>query len=351
MPAFVRDVLVRDGQLVRPGELLVQLDDVEAASQVKTARAALSAALAQLGKAQAGRRAQQVKADADVLAARGAQRQAQIRLKSARLGREAAGSETGADLKTAQEAVRKARAGLDRAQKALESARQMQAVGGISKSDLEGAESQVVMAQSDLATALEGERRASAGPSNSGSSTFRVAQSDAEIAEAEAGVAQATEGLEEAMRARTQAMGVADQDVAAAQAGVQQARAGLEGAEAGPLQDRLVSPVAGVATAVNARRGEVAQPGAPLVTVVSLDRLRVDALVPGRELASMREGQRAQVSVDSQPAKKFAAVIGAISRVAEPDGRTFRVKFYFTSPGADVHPGQSARITVLPAPR
>jgi HlyD family secretion protein len=348
VPSFVREVAVRDGQIVRPGELLIQLDDIEAISALKTARAALSAALAQFARAQAGRRSQLVKADADVQTARAAMRQAQIRLESAQLGREAAGSESGADLKTAQEAVRKARAGLERAQAALKSAQGMQEVGGISRSDLEGAESQVVIAQADLATAREAERRASAGPSPAkGSSSFREAQSEAEIAEAKAGAAQAAEGLAAAIEGRKQALSVADQDIAAARAGVEQARAGLEGASAGPQQDRLISPIGGIVNGVNVHRGEVAQPGAPLVTVVSLDRLRVDALVPARELPGLHEGQSALVSVDSQPGRQFRAMIGSISRVAEPDGRTFRLKFTFVAPNSALHPGQSARITVL----
>ena len=54
--------------------------------------------------------------------------------------------------------------------------------------------------------------------------------------------------------------------------------------------------VCGVAASVGARRGETAQPGVPLVTVVSLSGLRVEALVPARQLSSLKVGQSAKVA-------------------------------------------------------
>ena len=125
-----------------------------------------------------------------------------------------------------------------------------------------------------------------------------------------------------------------------------QARAGVAAARSAQNAARLTSPLDGVATSVAARVGETAQPGIPLVTVATLADLRVEALVPDRRLPLLHIGQPARIAVDTRPGQSFPVTVREIARVAEPDGRTFRVKFHFTQPVA-MRPGQTARITVL----
>jgi len=56
---------------------------------------------------------------------------------------------TQSELVTAQEGVRKARWALDRARKTVRDLEELAKVGGVSRSDLEGARMQVTVAQSD----------------------------------------------------------------------------------------------------------------------------------------------------------------------------------------------------------
>src|SRR5439155_21455003 len=137
-----------------------------------------------------------------------------------------------------------------------------------------------------------------------------------------------------------------EQDVRAAQAALDQATAGLTGARLARAQVRLTSPITGLVTNLLARSGETAQPSAPLATIVSLAGLRVDALVPARLLALFHGGQSASVSVDTAPRRVFNAVVSDIARIAEPDGRTFRVKFRLLD-SPPLLPGQTPRVKVL----
>jgi RND family efflux transporter MFP subunit len=215
----------------------------------------------------------------------------------------------------------------------------------VSRSDLEGARAQQRVAQSDLQSARDQRERVDAGP---GAISYRVASAEQDSAAAQAGLKVAREGLKTAEEAGRQTIKVAEQDVRAAQAALDQATAGLTGARVARAQARLTSPIAGVVTNLLARTGETAQPGVPLATIVSLAGLRVDALVPARLLALFHGGQSADVSVDTAPGRVFNAVLSEIARIAEPDGRTFRVKFRLLG-APPLLPGQTARIKVLTA--
>jgi multidrug resistance efflux pump len=342
MPAKIREVFAREGETVHIGQAMIDLDETEYAAQEQTARAGEEAVRAQVKKARAGLSAQQVKADADVDTARSGLRQAQNRLQQAKLARQAAADEQKSDLRTALEGVRKAQAGLDRAQETLRGLEELSKVGGVSRTDLEGARIQQRLAQSDLDSAKAQVDRVQAG---SDGLPYRVALAQKDVDAAQSGVQQARDGLKTAEEARRQAIKVAEQDVYAAQAALDQAAAGRAGVQSDRLLARLTSPIAGLVTNVGARRGETAQPGASLATVVSLAGLRVEALVPARLLTLFRSGQSASVSVDTAPRRAFNAVVSEIARIAEPDGRTFRVKFRLlgTPP---LLPGQTARIRV-----
>ena len=67
-----------------------------------------------------------------------------------------------------------------------------------------------------------------------------------------------------------------------------------------------------------------------------------------RLLALFHSGENASVSVDTAPGRVFRAVVSEIARIAEPDGRTFRVKFKLLG-APPLLPGQTARIKVATA--
>lgn len=346
LPARIVGVSISEGKAVSAGQVAIQLDDSEMQGQARTAFAGLNAAIAMARKAEEGLKAQLLKADSDIATARSGVKQAEIKRQQAILGRDALKGDNAADKRLADEAVRKAEIGHEQAVRTRKSLEELAKVGGVSRNDLQGAITSEKAAASDVNSAREQRKRLDSGATPQ--TSYRIALADKDIETAEAGVHQAQEGLKLSKEAKLRVRDVGVQDINTAKAATEQAKAGWRTAQDSTDSLRLRAPFAGVATAINAKVGEMAQPGMPLVTIISLTGLRVDALVTARHLARLKEGLPATVQVDSLPNRTFAAHLSQIAATSEPDGRTFRVQFRFVSP-VTLSPGQVARVRLSPA--
>jgi len=344
MPGRIVSVAVHEGDTVHAGQILVFLDDTDVRGQILIAETATLAARTQINRAEQGRSAQKVKADGEVQTAQTTLESAQNGEKQAAAGVEAARSEQQTDVKLAQEGVKQADQEVAQAQQTLASLEELDKIGGVAHNDLEGARRQLTIAKSHLATAQTQLQHATATDTTTGE-PMRVAAAQRTLQTAQQGVEAAKKGLSLAEQGRRQAMLVASGEIDSARAALVQAQAGVTSAQNGLAQTRLVSQIEGVVSAVTAHAGDTAQPGMPLLTIVSLSGLRADALVPARQLSRIHLDQEARVTVDTDPKHSYPAVVSDIARVAEPDGRTFHVRFHLTTK-SDLRPGQTARITL-----
>lgn len=358
LPARIAAILVKEGQNVQKDQLLILFDASESRPQAQSATAGISAALAQGDKARAGRQAQQVKADSDIATAHAGVTQAREKLRQAQLGVQTARAADRADLLTAQTGVNDAETGLKTALDLLHSLEELDKVGGVARNDLEGARTQVKLAKSRLEAAHAAVKRIQEGPDASGTdltaqnpagTTYRIAAALRDETLAQGGLVQATTSLQEARDAKTQLLRISDADIRAAKAGLQQAEAVLAGAQVGAQTAHLTSPLAGAVQTITVHVGETAQPGMPLLTVVASNAekaFRVEALVPARQLSALSVGLAARVILETRPDQPLKAVVSAVSNMAEPDGRTFRVTFRLQQQPPLLRVGQNVRIII-----
>lgn len=78
-------------------------------------------------------------------------------------------------------------------------------------------------------------------------------------------------------------------------------------------QTRVYSPIAGVVAKRHVTTGAMASSGSPIVTVVSLSPMIIEAQVPERDIARIRRGAQVKVTVDSLPDQNFS---GRVMRIA-----------------------------------
>ena len=153
--------------------------------------------------------------------------------------------------------------------------------------------------------------------------------------------------------------------VAAAEAAKKQlepAEAALEVISVHLSKLTAIAPVSGVVAARHAEVGEIAQPGAPILTITQLADVTLTAYVPESKIGLVKLGQKALSSVDSYPGETFSGTISYISPRAlftpknvqlkeEREKMVFAVKISLANPGQKLKPGMPAdtRIVVTPA--
>jgi len=111
----------------------------------------------------------------------------------------------------------------------------------------------------------------------------------------------------------------------AAVAGVKLAQAQLELAEIG-LQDSTVrAPFAGTISRRLAEPGEKVSSDSPLLGLVDLTQLELQASAPASEIPSVKPGQKAQVRVDGYGDQRFEATVQRINPATEQGSRSILI--------------------------
>lgn len=177
----------------------------------------------------------------------------------------------------------------------------------------------------------------------------RLAQAQAarEAAEAQATAAQlAFERVERLRRGAA----ATEQDWESARAAQQGAQATLERAAQGVVEAQtalswfeLRAPFAGHVLARHVEPGQLALPGAPLVTLFREGEVRVSVAVPQSQSAELRVGSRCELQFDSDAARS-----GTVTRVLPAsDSATGSVTLHIElDDSSGLRPGQLARLTL-----
>lgn len=331
----VARVLVRDGQQVKAGDVLVELDTADLAARLELAEADLAQA-----------RAQKSSADAQLAVT----------------------------TKTARASLAQARGGLNQASSSVDASR---ATLNQAKADLSAAETRLSLAAIELSRSqgLFERHAVSQADLDARQSTFDQAkaakeQAEARMASTAASITGSEGGLELARGRVAQAETVPEQlDAARAAVGVAEAR--LMQAEASRKLAALAlsyatvrAPVDGVVARKNVEPGMMVGPERTLCVVVALDDVWVTANFKEDQIAHMKEGQKATIVVDTFDGVELTARIDAISggtgsrfSLLPPDNasgnfvkvvqRVPVILRFDAPPSVVLRPGMSSEVTVV----
>jgi RND family efflux transporter MFP subunit len=139
-------------------------------------------------------------------------------------------------------------------------------------------------------------------------------------------------------------------DFVSKQSTVQALQASLERQQALKRYTQLVAPFDGVVTArntdvgalVNAGSGGAA--GSELFVVSDLRRLRVYVQVPQRQVAQIRTGSTAQVSVPERPGASYPAKVVSLAQAINAGSGTMLVQLAVENPKGELLPGAFATV-------
>lgn len=128
---------------------------------------------------------------------------------------------------------------------------------------------------------------------------------------------------------------------AGAQAALAQANKDLAAA-------RVRAPFAGTVGRRPPDPGTTVTPGTPLVSVVDLHRVRVDALISEQDLPAVRTGSAVNVRVEGAPGGVFPGEVTAVGPTADAATRQFPVEIMVTNPeGFPLKGGMVAEVQVI----
>lgn len=252
-PLRVKEVLVNEGDLVKPQQLLLRLDTSTIDAELAKNQAGVAAAREQLVAAQAAIATSR----ADVAAAR-------------------------AEIASAKAAIVQQESEIRLAQIEVERERKMLADRATSQRALDVRQTNLETTKATLASA---QARAAAAQARADASQARA---DTSQAQAEAAKQQIEVALAEVARTRTRI----DDAV-------------------------LTSPVAGRVLYRLAEPGEVLGPGGKALTIVDLSDVYMEIFLPAEQAGRLKVGSEARITIDSEPNQSAAARVSFVSPEAQ----------------------------------
>jgi HlyD family secretion protein len=312
----VIEVRAREGDAVEAGQVIARLDATDAGLQVAQAEVGLAIAQARLDQLR------QKPSAEDIAAAQAA-------------------------LASAEEGLRRLRAGPTAESIELARLRWEQA-----KSQLWGAQCQrdATCANPLAAGPACDQARASVAVQEMAVEMARIQYEQAqqgagegELRAAEAQVAQARASLARLTR------GAAEEDIRVAEAQVRQAEITLQQATSRLDQMALVAPFAGIVTRLDLQVGKIVAPGTPVGTLSSAGGLQVAADMSEIDVARIRVGQEALITLDALPERALRGhVIGlAPAGVSLQGVVSFPITIALDDTDPAVRSGMTASISIV----
>jgi membrane fusion protein, multidrug efflux system len=116
------------------------------------------------------------------------------------------------------------------------------------------------------------------------------------------------------------------------------------------LADAVVrAPISGTISKRNVQPGEKVGFDAPLLSIVDLSQLEVQAQVPVSDVARLRKGMQTQVEIEGMPGRTIAGRLERINPSTEPGTRTINIYVALPNDEALLRAGMFARVSVVTA--
>ena len=107
------------------------------------------------------------------------------------------------------------------------------------------------------------------------------------------------------------------------------------------------APFAGIVSTRHIKLGQEIAVGVSLFRVTDPTPLKANVFVPERELARLKPGQAASISVDALAGRQFPATVHLVSPVVDAATATFKVTLEVNDPKGDLKPGMFSRVGIV----
>jgi len=325
----IREIRVREGDIVKAGEVIALLDEEQASAREQQARSSAQEADTRIARSQdqIGVLREQLK-------------QANITVDQAKQDAEGRVRQAEAQVATAEANLSQAQAAYEQARYDVDRFTRLARTGDVSDRQREQAKT---AAESQAAVVESMKKQVAA--AHGALTTARANLKNPSIRSSQAATIQ-------------KQINQAQTDVVAAQADADRARAQVKEVEANRADLTVIAPFDGTIATRVAEPGEVVAPGAAIVTMIDLNKIYLRGFVPEGDIGRVKLDQPARVYLDSNPKVAIDAVVSRIDPEASftPENTYFRdervkqvvgVKLLIKNPNGSAKPGMPADGEIL----
>ena len=106
------------------------------------------------------------------------------------------------------------------------------------------------------------------------------------------------------------------------------------------------SPISGVVDMKWMNKGEMSSPGAPIVRVVNVSKVKVSVGIPERYINDVTKGSTVKLTFDVFPGETFTGVVSYVSPTISTTNRTFEIEVVIDNPQGKLKPEMSVNVSV-----
>lgn len=139
---------------------------------------------------------------------------------------------------------------------------------------------------------------------------------------------------------------IAQSDFDQAQSNLEVSEAALQSIRVRLSKLQIRAPFAGILGLREVSIGEYVETGRRLTRMAQIDPIKLDVLVPERNLAALSTGLPVEVQIDALGGERFHGELVAIDPVVDPVSRTVAVRARLPNPQRRLKPGMFARVSI-----
>ncbi len=317
----IREIRVREGDVVKAGDVIAVLDEEQATAREQQARSASQESQTRV-----------TRSEAQIEILREQLKQANLTVAQARQDAEGRVHQAEAQVATAEANLSQAQAAYEQTRYDVERFTRLARTGDVSDRQREQAKT---AAESQAAVVESMKKQVAA--ARGALTTARANLKNVPIRSAQAATVQ-------------KQIDQAQSDVAAAQAEAERGRAQVQEAQANRGDLTVVAPFDGTIATRVAEPGEVVAPGTAIVTIIDMSKLYLRGFVPEGDIGRVKLNQPARLYLDSNPKTPIEAVVARIDPETSftPENTYFRdervkqvvgVKLLIKNPSGGPKPG------------
>ena len=339
IPGVVRSIYVKEGDTVPAGALIMSLAKSELDAKVRSARNAVTSALAELAKESRPPLPSEIRQARAELAQAVSVGQARVAQAQARLNNLRSGPRS-QEIKEAEAELKRGRQHLAKVEQDRDRVEQLVNEGALAQSDLDQAKSEADSAQTDVTVQEQRLSLIKAGPR------------PGEVEEAQAALAEARASRDTSVKAAQEKLNTLlslprHEDVEAARARVDEARAQLAQTEEARSKSDLRAPFEGIVAGIPVEQGQSISPGQTLVVLHEMAKPVIEVETDEENLSVLSVGQQAVVSSDAYPGRTFNAALYDLGSQVNPERGTITVKLRPLEPVAWLRPDLTVDVNII----